>query len=296
MTTRELLSRGVSAGRIRTLVRRGVLAPAGYGTYVRTAVAARVSKDQSGEQALRVTSVLAVAGAGAVGSHHSAAVIHGLDLLGRLPLGTAVTHPPGSASRAGRPGVRVHVAALPPEHVTVRGGVPVTSAARTVVDLARTSSFRSGVVVADSALRDKLTTQAELRSVLTACARWPGIRRARLVVEFSDGLAESVLESISRVAFRDHGLPAPELQAWVGGDGVIGRADFLWRRYATVGEADGAVKYASPGRAISQLRRDANLRAAGFQVVHFTWEEIVQVPGQVAASIRVAFRRGGTGS
>ena len=113
------------------------------------------------------------------------------------------------------------------------------------------------------------------------------------MVEFSDGLAESVLESISRVAFRDHRLPAPELQEWVGGDtGVIGRADFLWRRYATIGEADGAVKYASPGRAVSQLRRDASLRAAGFEVVHFTWDEIVRVPGQVAASIRAAFSRG----
>ncbi len=184
------------------------------------------------------------------------------------------------------------MAALPDEQVTVRGGVRVTSVARTVVDLARTSSFRSGVVVADSALRGKLTSKAELRSVVTACARWPGIRQARLVIEFSDARSESALESIARAAFRDHGLPAPELQAWVGGDDVIGRADFLWRRYRTIGEADGAIKYANTGRAISQLRRDASLRAAGFEVVHFTWDEIVRVPGQVAASIRAALRRG----
>ena len=292
MTTRELLSRGVSAERIRTLVRRGVLVSAGRGTYARAALV-RAGGGLAGEQALRVTSVLAVAGPGAVGSHDSAAIIHGLDRLGpRSPALVAVTHPPGMGSATGRPGVRLHVAALPDEHVTVRGGIRVTSVARTVVDLARISSFRSGVVVADSALRGGQTSKAELRSVLAACARWPGIRRASQVVEFSDGLAESVLESISRVAFRDHGLPSPELQAWVGGDDVIGRADFLWRRYATVGEADGAVKYASPGRAISQLQRDASLRAAGFEVVHFTWDEIVRVPGQVAASIRAAFRRG----
>jgi Protein of unknown function (DUF559) len=242
-----------------------------------------------------VAAALAAGHPGVAGSHHSAAVIHGLELLGRLPSGTTVTHAPGSGSGTRRTGVRVHVAALPDEHVTVRGGVRVTSVARTVVDLARTSSFRSGVVVADSALRGGQTSKAELRSVLAACARWPGIRRASQVVEFSDGLAESALESISRVAFRDHGLPAPELQVWVGGDDVIGRADFLWRRYATVGEADGAVKYASPGRAISQLQRDASLRAAGFEVVHFTWDEILRVPGQVAASIRAAFRRGRAG-
>jgi Transcriptional regulator, AbiEi antitoxin len=290
MTTRELLSRGVSAERIRTLVRRGLLVPAGRGTYARAAL---LRTGRGGEHALRVTSVLALAGPGAAGSHQSAAIIHGLDQLGpRSAALVAVTHTPGAGSGTGRPGVRVHVAALPEEHVTVRGGVRVTSVARTVVDLARVSSFRSGVVVADSALRGKLTTKDELRAVLAACASWPGIRQARLVVEFSDALSESALESISRVAFRDHDLPAPELQAWVGGDGVIGRADFLWRRYATVGEADGAVKYASPGQAISQLRRDASLRAAGFQVVHFTWDEIVRVPGQVAASIRAAFQRG----
>ena len=73
---------------------------------------------------------------------------------------------------------------------------------------------------------------------------------------------------------------------------MIGRADFLWRQHGTIAEADGAAKYAKPGLAISQLRRDASLRAAGFQVVHFTWDEIVRVPGQVAASIRAAFRRG----
>jgi hypothetical protein len=289
VTTAELSAAGLSAGQIRRLARQGVLLHVGYGAYARAALVG----DRVGEQTLRLASVLAVAGPGAVGSYHSAAAIHGLDLLGpQSPEVVAVTRAPGG-SRTGRPGVRVHVAALPSRHVTVRSGIRVTSVARTVVDLARTSSFRAGVVVADSALRGKQASRDELRAVIADCARWPGIRQANLVVEFSDGRSESALESISRVAFRDHGIPAPELQVCVGGDdGVVGRADFLWRRYRTVGEADGAVKYANTDRAISQLRRDARLRAAGFEVVHFTWQEIVQTPGQVAASIREAFRRG----
>lgn len=62
----------------------------------------------------------------------------------------------------------------------------------------------------------------------------------------------------------------------MGGDegGVVGRAGFLWRRYQTIGEADGALKYADAERAISQLQRDEALHRAGFQVVHFNWEEI----------------------
>jgi predicted transcriptional regulator of viral defense system len=294
ITTAKLEAAGFSDARIRRLVRQGALLRVGRGVYTPAALVGEMATDPVGEHVLRTAGALAVAKPGAVASHHSAATIHGLDLLGRQPPATTLTHRPGSGSGTRRPGVRVHVAALPSGHVAVRSGVRVTSVARTVVDLARTSSFQAGVVVADSALRSKKVSKDELRAVVADCARWPGIRRASLVVEFSDGRSESALESISRVAFRDHGIPAPELQVPVGGDnGVVGRADFLWRRYGTIGEADGAIKYADTDRAISQLRRDAALRRAGFQVVHFTWPEIVKTPGQVAASIREAFRLSG---
>ena len=242
-----------------------------------------------------MAAAVAVVGPGAVGSHRSAALIHGLELLGSQQAGTVTVTRPlgGSGSNTARPGICLHACALPAGHVTVRRGVPVTSVARTVVDLARTSSFRAGVVVTDSALRAGQVSKAELHVVITACGRWPGIQQARRVVAFSDARPESVFESISRVAFQEQGLPAPALQAWVGDEaGVVGRADFLWPAQRTVGEADGAIKYANPSRALAQLQRDAELRAAGFEVVHFTWDEIIRVPGQVAASIRAAFRRG----
>jgi hypothetical protein len=221
-------------------------------------------------------------------------MIHGLDLLGRhegQPV--TVTRQLGAAgSRTSRPGIRLHIAAVPLDHRTVRLGAPVTSVARTVVDLARTASFNEGVVVADSALRGKQATRADLCAVVASCDRWPGIARARQVVEFSDERAESAFESISRVAFAHGGLPAPELQVWVGANGrVIARVDFLWREYATIAEADGAVKYADPERAKLQLQRDAELREAGFEVVHFTWQDLHLNPAQVLRSIRLAFQR-----
>jgi hypothetical protein len=293
MSSAELGAAGLSAGQIRWAVQRGALVSVGRGAYAPAAWAADMARDPGGKEALRVASVLAVAKPGAVGSHRSAANIQGLDLLGRQPPRVTVTRPPGLGSGRGRAGVRVHVAALPDGHVTVRRSVRVTSVARTVVDLARASEFRAAVVTADSALRGKQASKDDLRAVVADCAQWPGICQAHQVVEFSDGRSESALESISRVAFRDHGIPAPELQVWVGGDGVEGRVDFLWRQYRTIGEADGAMKYADTNRAISQLRRDARLRAAGFEVVHFTWDEILRTPWQVAAALREAFRRGG---
>jgi hypothetical protein len=183
---------------------------------------------------------------------------------------------------------------LPDGHLVVRNKVPATSVARTVIDLARTTPFRSGVAAADCALHGGTTSKAELRSVIATCARWPGIDRARRVVDFSDSRSESPFESISRVAFRDGGLPPPELQVWVGGpDRAIGRVDFLWREHRTIAEADGALKYADPERARLQLRRDAALREAGFEVVHFGWHELAFAPDQVVRSIRAAFDRAG---
>jgi hypothetical protein len=146
--------------------------------------------------------------------------------------------------------------------------------------------------VADSAPHAGLTSKNELSAVIAGCPRWPGLQQAREVAAFSDHRPESVLESLGRAAFHQLGLPAPDLQVWVGDDDeVIGRVDFLWRRYRTIGEADGAAKYENPGRARAQLDRDARLRAAGYEVVHFSWPEITRVPAQVADSIRLAFRR-----
>jgi hypothetical protein len=135
-------------------------------------------------------------------------------------------------------------------------------------------------------------SRAELDVVIAACRRWPGIDRARQVAIFCDDKSESAFESVARVAFHEGGLPRPELQVWVGGDhGPVGRADFLWRQQRTIAEADGALKYANPDRARQQLQRDADLRDAGFEVVHFSWRELTRSPGQVIGRIRAAFER-----
>ena len=195
-------------------------------------------------------------------------------------------------ARTARPGVVMHKVSLPSSHVLMRDGIPVTSVARTVVDLARTSPFRSGVVVADSALHGFKVGKAELEGVVRDCARWPGIAMARRVVAFSDALAESPFESIARVAFHDGGLPPPMLQVWImAPDHAIGRVDFLWDQYATIAEADGAVKYADPDRARQQLKRDAELRRAGYEVVHFTWRDLAADPDQVIRWIKAGFGR-----
>jgi hypothetical protein len=294
-TAGELAALGLSARLLRHLTRRGLVVRVRRSTYAIGTLAKAVQADPSRLQGLRAATVVAAIGGDCVASHHSAATMHGLDLLGH-PLDKLVavtTAKRGSGNWRTYEGVRVHRAKLPPGHVTKRFGVSCTSVARTVVDLARCSSFIDGVVVADSALHAGKTTRRDLDDVLAQCARWPGIQRARQVVAFSDGRSESVLESAARVIFQEHGLAPPDLQVWVGGedDPRIGRVDFLWAEHRTIAEADGKAKYKDQGLAVRQLQRDTRLRDAGFEVVHFTWAEIFYEPERVIARILAAFDR-----
>jgi hypothetical protein len=288
-TTAELLAAGKSAQQLETLVARGALILVRRGVYARADMAAEVRARTSGAHLLQAAAALATSGPAAA-SHQTAALIHGLDILGKPPPDVTLTKPPGR-SRSARPGTCLHWAQLPDEHITVQHGMRVTTVARTVIDLARTAEFRAGVVTADSGLHQKLVTKAELESVLAGCERRRGIQRATDVVAFADMRAESVLESIARVVFRDCGLPTPDLQVWAGGAEAVGRVDFLWRRQRTVAEVDGLMKYAIPGRAVLQLERDKRLRDAGYEVVHLSWHEVTENPAYVATAIRTAFQR-----
>jgi hypothetical protein len=296
VTRAELVEAGISVAQIRTLASRSELIRLDHGIYAPAGLVKSVTVTDRGALALRAAATLAPLGPQAVASHDTAARLQGLPLLGRAPAGIAITRVPGTGSRKSWPGVRVHNAALPAGQVGQCMSVPVTAPARTVLDLARCSSLRAGVVAADCALRRKFTTRPELEAVIESCRRWPGLQRAAEVVRFADGMAESPLESIARVAFRDCGLPPPELQAVLGADDrVIARVDFYWEQFRTIAEADGEMKYDNRFEATYQLRRDADLRDAGFEVVHFGWRDIHDTPAQVAASIRAAFRRGSRG-
>ncbi|HET7016814.1 MAG TPA: type IV toxin-antitoxin system AbiEi family antitoxin domain-containing protein [Streptosporangiaceae bacterium] len=293
ITAAELAQAGLTDSMINVLVGRGVLIRAARGLYARSEQVRQVTATEHGKAAYRVAAAVAIIGPEAVGSHADAAAVHKIDLLTRPnPNAISVSRPldaPRSRSSQ-RPYIQLRISDLPAEHRTVQYGVPLTSVARTVVDLARTTSLREGVVIADSALHRKLTTKTELYAVIKRSGRWPGIAQARRAVDFSDALAESPFESLARLVFAEGGLPTPELQAWVGGDGrPLGRVDFYWQDHSTVAEADGAVKYSDPRRAQEQLQRDDYLRQAGFQVVHFTWQQLHTNPAQVLQSIRAAF-------
>ena len=291
-TVREWRSAGITPAQFRSLTRAGDLVRVRHGVYAtRSAVESATSDPRQGH-ALRVASARAAVGRRAVASHQSAAVLHGIDLL-RDPGGDTVwlTRPPGQNHGRQLEGIHMRSAQLPGRHVTTLYGVRVTTATRTVLDLARSMSFMEGVVVTDSALRLGKTTDFGLADALRSCAHWPGIDQARRVTTFSSADAESVLESCARVVFAEAGLPPPVLQAAIATVDAefIARVDFCWPTHRVIAEADGMAKYEDPRRAREQIMRDIRLRDAGYKVIHFTWDELFRVRERVIARIRTAF-------
>lgn len=214
----------------------------------------------------------------AVVSHETAAALWGIPTLGRAgPI--HLTRSRRCQGTARYEGVLVHHARLPDGHITVHNGVRITSPARTVADIARNRQFRAGVVAGDAALRLRRCSRDDFRAVALACSGWPGVARARRVLEFADERAGSPLESISRVAFHDYGLPRPILQATIGG---YERADFLWETVRVIGEADGMGKYTSPEVLRSEKVREENFVEMGFTVFRWTWEDAYRRPDALA--------------
>ncbi|WP_173077104.1 DUF559 domain-containing protein [Phytohabitans rumicis] len=224
-------------------------------------------------------------------SHQTAAHLWDIPILGRPDPGTHLTRPRRhQGTTRNYPGLVVHHAALPTDYRTIRCEVPVTTVARTVADLARTGPFRAGVVVADGALRQRLCDRDSLLDIIEDCEGWPGVRRAREVAEFADPASASPLESISRAAFAEHGLPRPQLQAPIT---PYDFADFLWSAYRVVGEADGLGKYVTPEVLRNEKLRQERFAQMGYEVVRWTWREVFHRPDAVAHRVLEVLRRCG---
>ena len=209
-------------------------------------------------------------------SHTTAAHVHGFPLL--APPGRHVTT--AHRRRSVPQGVRLHRSELPAGDLLEILGLPVTTARRTVEDCATWLPEPDAVVPLDHVLRcgavepDDLAGSSLLR------------RRAAL----ADARAEPPLESLARLVFRRAGL-APELQAIITDGGrFVARVDFLFRDQCVVVEVDGFEYHADR----SHFRRDRErlnaLAVLGFEVLRFSWDDVVHRPHQMLATIRRTLR------
>lgn len=212
-------------------------------------------------------------------SHWSAAALLGMPLVGR-PRDDRVhlVHAPKGGGRSRRAVCRHQ--ARGPITETLAEGIRVTSAARTVLDLACDEGLLPSVVAGDAALHSGWATAAEVEAEVVNAAGRHGIRTARRALALIDARTESPGESLSRVRMAELGLPMPELQRELHDrDGFVARVDFLWEGLGIVGEFDGRGKYgaddprATADRVWSEKRREDRIRAMGFIVVRWTWDD-----------------------
>ncbi|MCS5488013.1 hypothetical protein NY588_12880 [Curtobacterium flaccumfaciens pv. beticola] len=231
---------------------------------------------------IELEAVLTSVGEWRVVSHRSAALLWGLPDVDRPDGRAHVTDPLLGTTHSGRRVVR-HAAPLESTEIAVVDGRRVTSLVRTVVDLARSTSYENAVAVLDHVLREGSTDVPELRR---AFAAWPtprGMTKARRALRFADPLADSPGESVSRVRLDEDGFPPPVLQQRFGPF----RTDFWWPRAGVVGEFDGLEKYDG----VDAVRREKSreqallLRPEVRQVVRWGWPE-VRTPGRLQALLR----------
>ena len=293
--TRTLLDQGYDYDDLRRLERRGELFRVRRGAYAR---------DDKPDQLVEQRHLRLVLGTapqlreGAVFSHGSAAVLHGLPVWL-----VAVSRVHVTRNRRGggikRSVVQVHGTPLRSLDITSIDNKPVTSLRRTVLDLARTVPMTQAVAAGDRALALGLA-RPDLDAGLLSMGRWPGVRAARRAVEFLDVRSESVGESVSRVRLVEEGLPRPELQRELFGPNgqLIARVDFFWEEHKTVGEFDGKIKYGrllKPGQRIEnvifeeKVREDA-VRDLGLQVVRWIWSDLYRA-GVLRDRVLRAFAR-----
>lgn len=229
---------------------------------------------------------------GGVASHRSALLIHGLPVVGAPPPLPELTVAPRGVGGLHR--AALYRASLPARDVTVVDDIPVTSIARTLVDVARHRPVTAAVAAIDAALHGRLVTMGELDDVMLRCWNWPRIRRAQRALRLVDARSESPLESVSRLVLSWLRLPTPDLQPVVLDESgrAVGRLDFYWDEFGVLGEADGRSKYDARAVLTAEKERQEALEDLGLIAVRWGWEYATRRPQALKRRVENGFRRG----
>jgi very-short-patch-repair endonuclease/predicted transcriptional regulator of viral defense system len=273
---RQLLDAGLSATVVRGRVRSGHLLRLHRGVYA-------VGHARLRREGWWLAAVLAV-GPAAVLSHRDAAGLHDLRPANHTRTDVTTTRQPRAID-----GIAVHrTTVLDADDITTISGVPVTTVARTLLDLA-------GIVPHDhltNAIKEAERQRTfDLRAIEAVMARMRGrtgrghsaLRQA--IEEYANlGLSatDSLLEDAFHRLVRDNGLPSPAINAYVEGFKI----DAVWRSHRVAVELDGWAHHHSRRAFERDRERDATLTENGWRVVRFTYRQLRERPDRVVHVLR----------
>ena len=186
-----------------------------------------------------------------------------------------------------RPGIEVHRASLEPDEVTEIDGIPVTTVARTLLDLATVLRHPRLERAMERAEALQLAEVVPLDALLERHRGQRGTAALRKIVK------DRVLPALTRSEVEDrfltfldvHGLPRPEVNADLHLDGRWFEADFLWRDRRVIVELDGHQTHGTRAAFERDRERDRILQAHGWRVIRITWRQLHEHPDAVAADL-----------
>ncbi len=224
-------------------------------------------------------------GPGALLSHRSCAALAGIRR-------TSITYVEVIVpSRRGRiDGVRPHICrGIEPQDRTVIEGIPCTSLARTLLDLAAVLPRREVERACDEAEVQRLFDLAAIEDMLERSRGCRGTTTLRAVLRehaigttlTRPGLEQRALALLDRAA-----IPRPEVNVrLVCRPGVAPEVDFLWRRERLVLETDGGRFHCTPRQIERDRRKEADLVRAGYRVLRATWLQVQREPDSVGMMV-----------
>lgn len=281
VSRRQLVAMGVDRHAIDRRLARRLLVPLHRGVYA-------FGHRRLTTEGRWLAAVLA-AGPGAVLSHRDAAALHGMR---KAPESRRVSVTTSAYVRAA-PGLWVlSRRALSDEDRTVVRGVPVTSPARTLVDVApMLTAAQLAATLGETDRRGLLDVEAVERALRRTRGRH-GQGHARLRAALDAHLQHGAVLALSELEERflglvlKAGLPRPLLNARLRGY----RVDALWPAARVVVELDGWAHHRGRRAAAQDRDKTNRLQAAGYVVLRFMHGDVVAGPGRVAATVRAVLR------
>ena len=181
---------------------------------------------------------------------------------------------------------------LAPQDFTVNDGIPVTSVARTLLDLSAVAKAPDLAKAIDRAERSRIF---DLTAVVDVLDRAKGRRGAgalrRAIAAYEPSTQRSVLERRFKALLKNApDIPSPAFNATVEGEQCAHEVDAIWTDQRLAIQLDGFEFHRTRRHRERDAASDADLELAGNRVMRFTWDDVGVHGERTVRRLRLAGR------